>query len=502
MIKAAIVILFVIGSEFSLAQNRNLTWYLGWLPSESSLAPGIDFSSGIADTFQQNRLMSFFITNASICDTNGQVLFYTNGITVDNRNHEQLLGSFDFNPGYATDIYDDIGMGFSQGATVLTKPDFPSKYEIFYVTGEEITHLGNYDVQPLYLSMTEVDMNLDNGLGGVVYGKKNIHVVEDTVSQGRITACKHADGKSWWLLLHKYYSDVFYKILITGDTIIVSQQTIGAIYKSNDIDGMAVFAPDGMQYAQVNINDTLEVYDFDRCKGQLSDPKMLILPYEGYPEYSLSCAFSPNSRFLYVNTYTRIFQFDTWASDIQASVVKVAQWDTSLLPLPTYFFMQQLATDNKIYLSTYSSLWVLHTIEAPDSLGLACNVQQHSFQLPPNGATNTTLPNFPNYDLGALPGGDTCNGVYTAHSPPVKSTSTFGISPNPVNDWLNVVYNTSETALFELFDVSGKRVAATSLFYYFKNRLIEVRNLPAGIYLATVTQNGKRVWSEKVVVQH
>jgi hypothetical protein len=506
MIRSVILALVFISPLTILGQNRDLTWFLGVLPAQGYPVPGLDFSSGYADTFTTtSRTMSFFVTEASICDTNGQMLFYTNGLTIDNRNDEPLLNSFNFNPGYATDFYenlDNIGLGFPQAVVVIPKYGSTNKYEIFHVSGEEITHDGDYDVQALHLSLSEVDMNLDNGLGGIVPGKKNIHIIEDTLSQGRITACKHANGNDWWVLIHKYYSDSFYKVLVTADTIVVTQQQIGSIYKSNDIDGMAAFSPDGIHYAQVNINDTLELYNFNRCNGKLSDSKMLTLPYEGYTDGSLGCSFSPSSRFLYVNTFTRIFQFDTWASDVQGSIIKVAQWDTSFLPFNTYFYIQQLAPDNKIYISIYAGVRVIHTIEAPDSLGMACNVQQHSFELPTYGSANSTLPNFPNYDLGALPGGDSCNAIYSAHIPPTASSSNFRISPNPATTWLNIVYETSADGLFELFDVNGKRVAATSLYHYFKNRLIDVSNLRAGVYLATVTQNGKQVWSEKVIILH
>jgi hypothetical protein len=506
MIKHIILYSFFISPLIVLGQNRDLTWFLGALPAQGYTVPGIDYSNGFADTFTTTRTMSFFITEASICDTTGKVLFYTNGLTIDNINDEHLLNGSDFNPGYSTDFYedlDDIGLGFCQGAIVIPKPGSVGTYEVLYVSGEEITISNNYYVQPLHLSVSEINMNLDGGLGGIVAGKKNVHIIEDTLSQGRITACKHANGIDWWILTHKYYSDMFYKILVTADTILVKQQSIGSIFKSNDVNGMAVFSPDGSKYANVNFNDTLELYNFNRCTGDLSDVKMLTLPYEGYNDESLGCSFSPNNRFLYVDTYTRIFQFDTWADDAQASIIKVAQWDTSFLPFATYFFIQQLAPDNKIYISPFAGIYILHTIESPDSLGIACNVLQHSYQLPSIGcAANSTLPNFPNYDLGALPGGDTCNAVYTTHTPPVTPISNFRISPNPATTWLNIVYETSADGLFELFDINAKRVAATSLYHYFKNRLIDVSNLPAGVYLATVTQNGKQVWKEKVVILH
>ena len=107
-----------------------------------------------------------------------------------------------------------------------------------------------------------------------------------------------------------------------------------------------------------------------------------------------------------------------------------------------------------------------------------------------------------NYDLDSLPGSDSCSVIYTNNVKPSETKNSYRISPNPATTWLNIVYETSADGLFELFDINGKRVAATNLYHYFKNRLIDVSNLPAGVYLATVTQNGKQVWREKVIILH
>jgi hypothetical protein len=45
-------------------------------------------------------------------------------------------------------------------------------------------------------------------------------------------------------------------------------------------------------------------------------------------------------------------------------------------------------------------------------------------------------------------------------------------------------------------------MASLSLFHYFKNRMLNVSELSAGIYLGVVTCNGEKIWSEKVIVQH
>lgn len=502
--KTLFFLICIVISFNCFSQNRSNIWYIGAFNSDPQMRKiGIDFSTGIADTFVFPRELSFFITDASICDTNGNMLLYTNGIWIANQHDEHMLNSTDFNPGYSTDYYGDDGLGWSQAAIILPKPGSSDHYLIFHVTGEEITKNGNYDVQPLHFSASEVDMNLDSGLGGVMPDKKNIHVIEDTVSQGRITACKHANGRDWWVITHKYYSDVYYKILVTPDTMLVTQQVIGGVFKSNDIDGMAVFSPDGLQYAHLNHYDTLEIYQFDRCTGDLSNTRTLILPTAGigFSEWTLGCSFSPNSRFLYVNTYTAVYQFDTWADSVQASMVKVADWDSSYLPVATWFFMEQLAPDNKIYIATYNGIFYMHVINSPDSLGVACDVQQHGVKLPYPYGANDCVPNFPNYDLGALEG-SACDTLLNSVNTTSSNEFKFQLAPNPASDWLNVIYTSKEDALFELSDLYGRKIQSLNLFHYFKNRLLDVSDLPAGIYLGTVMQHGKRIRREKVMVAH
>lgn len=208
-------------------------------------------------------------------------------------------------------------------------------------------------------------------------------------------------------------------------------------------------------------------------------------------------AISANSKFFYVGSLYGVFQYDLEAADIPSSVIQVAQYDTNQSGL--WFSQMQLAPDGKIYIATYNGSPYLHVINQPDSLGLLSNVVQSQIVMPSHNTS--TMPNFPNYDLGPLVGSP-CDTLYLGNVSTINKNATFRISPNPVSNWLNIVYSTEEDGVLNLLDVNGKKVAETSLFRYFKNRLLNVSQLPAGVYLAVVTENGEKVWSEKVVVVH
>ncbi|MBK8950425.1 MAG: T9SS type A sorting domain-containing protein [Flavobacteriales bacterium] len=116
-------------------------------------------------------------------------------------------------------------------------------------------------------------------------------------------------------------------------------------------------------------------------------------------------AFSPSSRFLYVSSVEDVYQYDTEAPDIEASMVQIAHWDSTYSPFPplaTLFDIAQLAPDGEIYIGTGNSTDKLHVIHDPDSAGLACNIEQHGIALP--RYFNNSLPNHPNYHLGPVDG--------------------------------------------------------------------------------------------------
>lgn len=237
--------------------------------------------------------------------------------------------------------------------------------------------------------------------------------------------------------------------------------------------------------------------EFDRCSGEFFNAVNILLPDSNL---SQGIAFSPNSRFIYCNTYTQIFQFDTWAADLSNSRILVDTIPFVQPGIEDLFAVEMLAPDNKIYISTYHGIKALHVIHSPDSLGIACNFERKGLVLPTYNVYS--IPNHPNYDLGESLGNDTCELIYTSIPQKANDIADYRIAPNPVSDWLNIIYQSDEDGLFELYDHYGKRVGATSLFHYFKNRLINVSDLPTGFYLAVVTCNGEKIWSEKVIVQH
>jgi hypothetical protein len=117
------------------SQNRSNTWELSY--SNDLMYPNSEmiFINGSVDTLSVARIMSFLNTNTSISDTSGNLLFYTNGLSIGNRDYDTLLNATNFNSGGATSNDEPDGLSACQGALILPYPDDQSLYYLFHITG-------------------------------------------------------------------------------------------------------------------------------------------------------------------------------------------------------------------------------------------------------------------------------------------------------------------------------------------------------------------------------
>jgi Secretion system C-terminal sorting domain len=229
----------------------------------------------------------------------------------------------------------------------------------------------------------------------------------------------------------------------------------------------------------------LQIFDFDRCSGILSNPLHIPIVDAADTIFAAGLAFSPSGRFLYVSSTNYIYQFDMEAADIAASKITVAVYDGfSFFDIfTTNFYQCELAPDNKIYVSCPGGKEAIHVIEHPDSLGLACQVIQHKHILP--YPIIGGLPNFPNFHLGPLVGSG-CDTIVFTETKEVaagkESGMNFVLYPNPTDNTLTIdlLENISSDAEYEIYNCMGSRVGGDKLIE--KNTQISVGQLSAGIY--------------------
>jgi hypothetical protein len=442
-------------------------WGLPWGGTD------LEFVSGSLDISQVDRDIDFGRSAANITDAQGSILFSTNGIYVANATGATMQNGTYLNPSYYTFSH-PYGLHISQSHLILPRPEHPDIYYLIHGTIDDDV-LGT----AYYLYLTTIDMDLDNGLGGVV--AKNEVLIEDALNVGKITAVRHANGRDWWVFCHKAYTNVFHRLLVTPQGVQVDgSQSIG-ITRSMDL-GQVCFSPDGSKFAYYWGVEDLEIFSFDRCTGLFADP--VHIPIDDTNTMG-GVAFSPNGRYLYVSSVMDVYQFDTEAPSIAASMVHIAHWDGFYSPSPPFatgFDIAQLAPDGKVYIATGNGTFHLHVVHDPDQPGFACNMEQHGVELPTYYMNS--LPNHPNYHLGPVVGSVCDSLALTANS-----TLTPGegpgvrVYPNPSNGQFNLSYPVQpEAGLLEVLDIQGRVVYHSRLAAWSQVHAVGLEGEAAGMY--------------------
>ncbi|MBE2209881.1 MAG: PKD domain-containing protein [Saprospiraceae bacterium] len=401
------VLLFVVGSQaISFSQQvlqrekRDHIWLFGF--GNSSLPPPgfgnttVSFNYSPPLAIEDDHPMNFEAANASMCNAEGELLFYSNGVYIANHLHQPMENGMGLSPTPFTAQWANNGIIYPQA--VLALPQTGNRYLLLHSPIDRRSTPNEHGellfcAEQLY---STIDMSGNEGLGVVV--EKNMVIIPDTIDRhGKLTAVRHANGRDWWVIIPAYYSNRYYRLLITPDTILnLGLQAVGDTIPSGL--GQAVFSPDGTKYARLNLyqlggDQYIDLYDFDRCSGLLSNPRHFT-----YRDTAIlgGVAFSENSRFLYVSSFKYLYQLDTENDDIFSTFELLGRPETES------YFLPQLAPDGKIYISTGGTSIYVHVIRNPNKRSTNSNLVQQGMEL---AAYNFgTMPNHPYYGLGPWDG--------------------------------------------------------------------------------------------------
>jgi hypothetical protein len=490
-----IYLLFLFIPIFSFSQLRqdslrNRVWVLGYSNSIQEFSIDYVIFNFNADSVQitgdaiEDGII-FYETNSNISNWDGNLLFLTNGCSVIDSNFNKIQGLEKINNGNYQDNVCENHKGNVWANTTHILPMYPdSIFRIFY------NHVSKTDLGSLWsdkLYETKLKRTIDSQIIPIY---SDSLVIVDSIYEGNLCSTRHANGRDWWMICPEQLYG-YYKLLIKPDTIITQRQSIGLpTIKWEDSTGEACFSPDGSKYARYTISTDVQIFDFDRCSGELSNPLHIPILDAADTIYAAGLAFSPSGRFLYLSSSHYIYQFDMESSNIATSKNTVAVYDGFKIDnlFPTSFYQCELAPDNKIYVSCPGGKESIHVIEHPDSLGLACQVVQHKYILPHPIAGG--LPNFPNFHLGPLVGSGCDTIVFTATKEVVAGKElglNFVLYPNPTDNSLtiNLLDNFKLEAKYEIYNSTGKNVGGDRLTSNLTQ--LSLGTLSDGIYNLVIT---------------
>lgn len=345
-----ITIIFILFVQLCFPQGEANTWYFG-------ANAGLDFSSGSPVPLLDSA-MNTDEGCAIISDDNGALLFYTDGVTIYNRNHTVM--------GNGAGLLGDDSS--TQSAIVVPKPNSNHLYYVFTVDD---------GAGPNGLRYSEVDMNLNNGLGDVTVIKNQLLHAPTTEM---LSSVIHANQNSYWVITHDFGSNNFLNYLVT-DTGVITTPVISSV--GPVITGSNQFAPgtiklssDGSKLSMTSgENREGWLFNFDTATGIISNPLLIITDPLNRRMYGTE--FSPNNNIVYYSGIgSSVYQFDL-SSNNPATII---QSRTELTTIRRPYGTMQLGPDGKIYVAR-ADQFNLNVIENPNVAGVGCNYRSQTISL-------------------------------------------------------------------------------------------------------------------------
>ncbi len=487
------ILLFILFNSINLKaqpQYTNLYWKVG-------RHTAIDFRSGTATMdLSDNCTSTIGTTYTQISDRNGQVLFYSNGIAIYNKNDQFVPNADTIGYGYFTDQY--VGLDFNPLFKAAVFVPDPADTNMIYLFYENMHSEVDGSYMPSKLFYCKLDKRMNNGNGGLVF-KDHIAISNDTLSGGEVLAIKHGNGKDWWIITRKFKSNKYYITLVDETGVHTTNQIIGNAYTfPYAFNGFCAASPNGEELAfemesyQSTPNylpSEISIVHLDRCNGALSNYRQLYFPNVSDTIFLSALCFSSNSKILYGHDLYDFYQFDLTASNLMASKTHAIHYHD---PNPTPMANMALGPDNKIYISHISSNQYMHVINNPDVLGSGCNFTPNIFNFGGFGHWHDGGDlNIPNYSLAPVA---PCGNVGINETPPL---ATLEIYPNPSSGQTKITVP-ANTIQLNVFNGIGELIAQ----YNNPLKAIELNTttFAKGMYLVeALKSNGKKEVGKMIV---
>jgi hypothetical protein len=481
---------WLLGAIPLLAQKHDYQWMFNAFRLDTNAV--IDFNDGLTLAKKVPTPIDFFIdnTNVTMSDREGRFQFATNGCFIVGPDLEIMENGDRINDNAAFSRY--CPWGYTNGhQSMLALPD-PANENGYYLVHNS-WYLAQDSIGDEAILLTKIDMSYNNGLGKVLW--KNKPLIADSSTYGAsLTAVKHADRTSWWVLNPLLYENAYARFLIDSQGVHGPFfQNIGKLAALKaEWGGAAQFSPDGKKYIRWNSEDGTFIFDVDRTTGLLSNFQWIDNRLDTTYLVFSGMAISPNSRFVYLSNLTEVHQYDLHADDILASKVLVGTWDPTLEGYPGNIWAGQLGPDCRIYFTSTSSADRLHVIHYPNLKGTACDFRVHSFKLPDTHAGS--IPHYPNYRLDS---GPVCDSSIVLNTRPRRAAALqpFTLYPNPAHS--SIFIETSATYdLVEISDLHGR-----VWLEHRESGPVDIDSLPPGMYIVRLQYRSRLVGVQKLVVQ-
>ncbi len=370
---AAILFLFITSIIFAQGEANN--WFFG----ENS---GLNFNSGspVAISGSLNTREGC----SSFSDSSGNLLFYSDGTTVWDKNNTPMPNGNGSLKGNNSS---------TQSAIIVPNPVNNNQFYIFTVGANTQNNNGIFfPTEGLYCYTVDITENV--GLGDIVGAPIPLSGFNSANWTEKITSVKGAECNTFWVI--SLVGNTFYSYKIDDIVGLNPVPVISTVnYTTVDPRGYLKVSPDGKKLASatytqyydnkgVNFlgNGKLHLYSFNDVTGEVSNDGIELISNTTIDGSPYGVEFSPLSGKLYTSTFdgnnNRLYQFDLQNINIVSSKILIRAQTG-------YRGALQLAPNGKIYATVpfdyYTGTNFLNAINSPEEIGTACNFEPNAINL-------------------------------------------------------------------------------------------------------------------------
>jgi hypothetical protein len=355
---------------------------------------------------------------------NGKTLFDSSGNTIAEMNES---------------AFNDLYFGY-RGFIFLRHKLSGNNFKLIHSYGSSFPNSPNPYSTGIDTALFVTSISIDQGIYSL-NSTERYDIPIQTVS-GAIDACRHANGRDWWLLKLGHKKNQYLKGLLSPSSL-----ALETYYTNEDSAyvsfGWASFSSDGSKYVHWfggHIRE-LQVFDFDRCTGELSNLQTYdfsdIVIDEWFTDFT-PFSLSPDGLKLYM-TRTNSSDYlviDNFQYDLETQTVTVLTDSLGIFSLTPnlkhmlggFCCMNYTPKPNVPYVSI---------LKEPNEEGFEAEFIPFYYELPLYGF-NYTPPNQANHLLGPIDG-TICDSLGLNDETAIKEIKqfSFNIFPNPGQNELN-----------------------------------------------------------------
>ncbi|HMN32072.1 MAG TPA: gliding motility-associated C-terminal domain-containing protein [Chitinophagaceae bacterium] len=371
-----ITFLFIFSPFFLFAQKAGNIWYFG-------INAGLDFNTTPPSVLSNGQIVTTEGCSSIADPSTGSLLFYTDGITVWDKNHSPMPACV------ATPLNGDPSS--TQSGVVVPKPGSSTLYYVFTTPAE----VGAWSGNPPTMCYSVVDISLNAGNGDLI--SINTPILDSSTE--KIAVVGNCNGSEYWIVGHRWNSDTFYAFKLTANGLSAPvKSAVGSVHKSQtggttyESIGYMKFSSDGKMIGLVNYMDQnlIELFNFNFSTGEITScfyTETIQFP-TGSGDGPYGCSFSPDNTKFYMSIFSqngnsKVVQYDV--TNATQAAVAASKIDIKTSASDTYAALQN-GTDGKMYISNFGKT-TLDIILDPNLTGLACNYQANAINIAPGQAT-------------------------------------------------------------------------------------------------------------------